>query len=74
MLYRSENIKCNIFFQPAAVATARFMGPIQISAGANPVVMSGEARMPFQNPMGAMPRMVRFTSFSLFFILFCSHH
>jgi hypothetical protein len=41
------------------------MGPIQISAGANPVLMSGEARMPFQNPMGPMgpmgpmPRMVR---------------
>ncbi len=66
--YRSEDIKHNIFlFQPAAVATARIMGPIQISAGANPMVMSGEARMPFQNPMGVMPRMVCFTSF-----YFCS--
>ncbi len=31
------------------------------------MVMSGEARMPFQNPMGMMPRMVRFTSFLLVF-------
>jgi hypothetical protein len=51
------------FFQPTAVATARIMGPIQISAGANPLLMSGEARMPFQNPIGPMPRMVCLTSF-----------
>ncbi|CAF0752785.1 unnamed protein product [Adineta steineri] len=44
--------------RPTAVATARIMGPIQISAGANPAMMSGEFRMPFQNPMGPMPRMV----------------
>ncbi|UJR37992.1 hypothetical protein I4U23_030674 [Adineta vaga] len=44
--------------RPAAVATARIMGPIQITAGANPAMMSGEVRMPFQNPMVQMPRMV----------------
>ncbi|CAF2492678.1 unnamed protein product [Rotaria sp. Silwood2] len=41
-----------------AVATARIMGPIQISTGANPALVPGEARMPFQNPMGAIPRML----------------
>ncbi|CAF1162054.1 unnamed protein product [Rotaria sordida] len=44
--------------RPTAVATARIMGPIQISAGTNPALIPGEARMPFQNPMGAVPRMV----------------
>jgi hypothetical protein len=47
------------------VASARIMGPIQISAGANPAMFpganpamfSGEARMPFQNPMGQMGTM-----------------
>ena len=53
-------------FQPAAVATARIMGPIQISAGANPMMMSGEARMPFHNPLGGMPRMVRLSLILLF--------
>jgi hypothetical protein len=64
-------IKCEIF-QPTAVATARLMGPIQISAGANPGLMSGEVRMPFQNPMGAMPRMVRLTIFHFHYIVFFS--
>lgn len=62
------------FFQPAAVATARIMGPIQISAGANPGLMPGDPRMQFQNTMGAMPRMVSLTfiqaeSFFFYYIL-----
>ncbi|CAF0890660.1 unnamed protein product [Adineta ricciae] len=44
--------------QPTAVAAARIMGPIQITTGANPTMMSGEVRMPFQNPMVQIPRMV----------------
>lgn len=39
------------------------MGPIQITAGGNPGMM-GEVRMPLQNPLGPMPRMVSSTRFS----------
>ena len=41
------------------------MGPIQITTGANPAMMSGEVRMPFQNPMVQIPRMVSSTIMSL---------
>lgn len=44
--------------RPTAVAAARIMGPIQISAGSNPATMSGEVRMPYPNQMGGIPRMI----------------
>ena len=36
------------------------MGPIQISSGGNPTVIPGDARMPFQYPIGGVQRMVSF--------------
>ncbi|CAF1403986.1 unnamed protein product [Rotaria magnacalcarata] len=44
--------------RPTGMSAARIMSPIQISAGTNPGLVPGEVRMAFQNPMGAMPRMV----------------